>query len=99
MKKTIYERAVEKWGIASQLDMVVEECAELIKAVIKAKRHINGNSPLEVAEEIADVEVMIKQLECIFEGSIAGSPFYRDYIEHRKKEKLKRIENILKNDG
>jgi len=30
----IYENAIEKWGIPLQEDMIIEECAELIQAII-----------------------------------------------------------------
>lgn len=37
-QKTIVYQAIKKYGIKNQLDMVVEECAELIQAINKIKR-------------------------------------------------------------
>jgi hypothetical protein len=34
-KKQIYKKALIVWGRTSQMDMLVEECAELIKAMQK----------------------------------------------------------------
>lgn len=75
----ILEKAVQKFGTANQLDMVVEECAELIQAINKLKRSglINyvitkpnkGMSIKDVnvynnlCSEVADVKIMIAQLE------------------------------------
>lgn len=42
-----------------QCDQAVEECSELIQAIQKNKRNGSGN----ITEEIADVKIMIAQLE------------------------------------
>ena len=34
----LMKQAVVKWGVASQLDMVIEECAELIDVIQKSRR-------------------------------------------------------------
>lgn len=50
------DRAVERWGLAPQLDQLVEESAELIVAVNHWRR---GRVELgEVIEELADVVVV-----------------------------------------
>lgn len=36
--KEVFEKAIKQFGVANQLEMVVEECAELIQAINKAKR-------------------------------------------------------------
>lgn len=56
--------AVEKFGPKSQIDMAIEECAELINALCKLRRERVG--PIDVVTEIADVEIMCKQLEYMF---------------------------------
>ena len=35
-------KAIAKWGRTSQIDMLQEECAELIVAINKYKRNHNG---------------------------------------------------------
>lgn len=75
----VIEKAVCKYGNVNQLDMVVEECAELIQAINKLKRSglINyvitkPNSGMSIknvnvynnlCSEVADVKIMIAQLE------------------------------------
>lgn len=97
MDKTIYEKAIEKWGVESQLNMAKEECAELIVALCKVSRTNNGCTAHEVASEIADVEIMIEQLEYIFDDSMPGGTF-REYVEHTKKEKRAKLEKLVNED-
>ena len=60
----IYEEAIQTFGREKQLDMVVEECAELIQAIQKYKRDHNKTENL--IEEMVDVEIMLNQLKYIF---------------------------------
>lgn len=60
----LYVDVVEAWGTLFQLDMTIEECSELIKAIQKFKRNEPGVGDVStkvvyaMAEEVADVEVM-----------------------------------------
>lgn len=58
--------AINKWGETAQLDMVVEECSELIKAVQKYKRKKDRPQVENLIEETVDVLIMIEQLKIIF---------------------------------
>lgn len=58
---TVCTAAIKHWGVISQLLMVVEELSELQQAVCKFYR----GKPHNVAEEIADVKIMLRQLEFI----------------------------------
>ncbi len=60
----IYGRAINEWGISAQLDMVTEECAELIKAINKYKR--GKGTKEELIEECVDVELMLNQMKEYF---------------------------------
>lgn len=68
----LYEDAVEKFGEEAQLLMAVEEMSELQKAILKYLRFRNFAQGREedvmqaIAEERADVEIMLNQLEVIF---------------------------------
>ncbi len=53
----MYEQAVELWGEPYQIDLLIEECAELIEAVVKER--CPGEA---VAEGVADVEIMLAQI-------------------------------------
>ena len=57
----ILEKAVEKYG-EKQLDQAQEELAELIVAISKYKRNAHKLTIANVIEEIADVNIMIKQV-------------------------------------
>lgn len=63
----IYRDAVEAWGFGPQVDMMIEECGELIVALSHWKRGRAHNIP----EELADVEIMLDQMRYIFgEGAV-----------------------------
>lgn len=82
MEQTVYQRAIEKWGPDFQIDMAIEECAELILAL---RHYGRGRAHIaDVQNEIADVEIMIEQLKIIFGNTIAY-----------KELKLKRLEKRL----
>ena len=59
---------VETYGSDNQEDMAIEECSELIKAILKFRRSNAKNSDLRdaVIDEIADVQIMLTQLGIIF---------------------------------
>lgn len=60
----LYKDAISKWGIITQLWMVVEECSELSNAIAKYKRGRNNES--DVIEELADVSIMVDQMSLYF---------------------------------
>lgn len=56
--------SLQKWGQDAQLDMVIEECAELTKAIVKLKRCYvtavqNRRMSMDVVEEAVDVSIML----------------------------------------
>lgn len=59
---------VETYGSDKQEDMAIEECPELIKAILKFRRSNAKDSDLRdaVIDEIADVQIMLTQLGIIF---------------------------------
>lgn len=85
--KTIYERALERWGIDSQVKVCIEELAELIQVLAKFGRKRNGSIKDNIAEEIADVELMMEQMKVAFE--------IREDVEGWKHEKIERLEGFL----
>ncbi|WP_018249834.1 nucleoside triphosphate pyrophosphohydrolase family protein [Orenia marismortui] len=88
-KNDLYQKAIDKWGIESQLLQVVEECSELNKAIIK---HVNrdGDFLKNIIEEAADVEIMLEQLRVMTNDGIP--------IDKVKKKKLDRLEKLLRGD-
>lgn len=66
--KTMHDMAkdvVRRYGRKKQLDIIQEECAELITAISHYKRG-RKDAIEEVVEETADVAFMIHQLKNIF---------------------------------
>jgi len=78
----VFLEAVELWGVDAQIDMMIEGCAELIHALQKRKRGRSDN----VAEELADVEIMCEQMRFIY-----GS----DKIDYAKMLKLERLHCLI----
>jgi len=76
----LYKKAIFLWGMDSQIDMMIEECAEAIHALQKLKR--DRISVDDVAFELADVEIMCGQMRVVFGDRI---------IDKCKKIKLKRL--------
>ena len=85
----MYIRAVDKWGFLAQLNMVVEECAELIHAIQKMKR--GEDNYIAVTEEAVDVEIMLGQLRYMVDNDNCWSEI--------RTMKLERLEERLKKGG
>ena len=60
----ICRQALELYGSRSQIDMCIEECAELINALEKYRR--GRNTKADVITEIADVQIMCEQMQELF---------------------------------
>lgn len=85
---TILENAIDTFGVSSQIDMAVEECLELVDALMKYQRGRVGVQ--EVVTEIADVQIMCAQLEIIFGGS-------SKIVEMERMRKMDRLRQRLEN--
>jgi NTP pyrophosphatase (non-canonical NTP hydrolase) len=95
-EKDIYIKAISKHGVHNQLDMVIEECAELIQEINKLKRNNFSEKNLyQITGEIVDVEIMLSQLKIILER-LLGYSDYKDLLKKVKYKKLKRLNNLLK---
>lgn len=91
-KAIIYAKCTELWGVNTQVDMCIEEMAELTQALCKAKRNKRPVGWLtSVLEEIADVSIMLEQMISIFEGDIA--------IPKEIGRKLERLERRIENEN
>ncbi len=66
VRKVVYEEAIKTFGTVSQIWMAVEEMSELTKELAKGQRP-NGTSAAALADEIADVTIMMEQLGILFE--------------------------------
>ncbi|MTI49473.1 MAG: hypothetical protein FH761_16695 [Firmicutes bacterium] len=86
MMTTVYQKAINKWGEPLQKAMAIEEMAELTQAIIKDLRGITNNAE----EEIADVKIMIRQLEEMYD---------KELIKEWEESKLDRLEQMLSKEG
>ena len=87
----ILKGAIDTFGTGAQIDMAVEECSELINALMKLRR--SRVVVQDVVTEIADVQIMCAQLELIF----AGDSKLVDAERLRKMDRLRgRIELFKK---
>lgn len=95
-EKSILQKAIETYGVNAQIDVAVEEMAELTKALMKDRRNctfgkgsfgvlVSGRA--SVADGIADVLIMLEQLQMIFSSEY--------HVERIKKEKIQQLENRL----
>ena len=73
---TAPKRAIEKWRKEAQIRQCMEECAELIQALNKYLRaegskdiYLTEEAMVHARKEIADVSVMLDQMEEIFGDS------------------------------
>ena len=98
-EKAIWKKALLIKGEASQIDILLEELAELIQAVIKYKRSVMYKKDinidekqiiLNIAEEIADVEIMLNQMKFNFSFEKQVKTFY-DFKFKRFKDRLNKI--------
>lgn len=97
--KTLYNWAWKHWGSDAQIDVLIEEMAELTQALLKSRR--NGVVfSLSVLEEFADVEICMGQIKQKIVEIGSGTP-----LEIIKDKKLERLKNRLiadaeeKNEG
>lgn len=87
-ERRLFKQTIEKWGIDAQGMMAIEEMAELTKALCKVKRKgytYTAESILPLYEELADVRLMLDQLDYIFNFSDVSI----------RQQKLARLEALL----
>lgn len=86
--------AIEVFGVDAQLDMAVEEAAELIDVICKAKR---GRVPLKnVMEELADVYIMLVQLYVVYAEFVGDGEAYNE-VKKQIDTKISRLKGLITN--
>ncbi len=73
----IFKTAIKAFGSEAQEKVAIEECAELIQAILHKQRGRVHNVP----EEIADVEIMLEQLKIINNCATEVADIRRHKIE------------------
>lgn len=82
----IFRAALEAFGAEPQVMMAIEEMSELTKELCKNGR--GQENTTHIAEEIADVEIMLQQMEILFD--CAGQ------VEKFRRYKLNRLAGRIK---
>ena len=82
---TIYRAALDTFGTEAQTKMLFEEMGELMSAICK---HSRGRDEVaHIAEEIADVHIMLDQMAVLFDCEAE--------VERMKRYKLRRMEQRI----
>lgn len=84
-ERELCAKAIEAFGRFSQILVLFEELSELQQAVCK---HLRGQDAANIAEEIADVEIVLNQAKIMFNVEEA--------VEKQKSYKLQRLEKMIK---
>ena len=89
--------AIYAFGENAQIDMALEEMSELTKALLKYRRYFGTDETSQrlkdVREEIADVYIMLAQLEILF---YSGPVFEGDKtLQDRIDQKLDRLKDLI----
>lgn len=84
---SILKQAIEFYGPDMQLNVCIEELSELIKELCKYKRG-QGNER-NIAEEMADVKIILNELAIIFDNLPAVHEFAEIKL-NRLKERIER---------
>lgn len=80
--------ALEAFGAEAQMVMAIEEMSELTKELCKHRR--DRDNVEAIAEEIADVEIMLRQMVILFDCAGQVEPFRRYKLE-RLAERIKKV--------
>jgi len=89
-KEDLYKAAIKHWGEELQYGMLSEEVGELLVAINKFRRgHVLKGT---VAEEMADVLIMMEQIQVLLEID-------NDLLKAYYLRKQKKLEKMLKEEG
>lgn len=99
--RALYERAIAHFGEITQIVKAMEEAGELVQAVAKylcmadlpmsdAEAEYAKRTKDHLAEEIADVRIMLDQLEMIADC--------HDQVDRWKWKKIKRLRERIEED-
>jgi len=84
-KIVLFEIMVDRYGMPAQEDQAIEEMAELIKAIIKYRKDKSDENGFDLIDEIADVKILIEQLELMHKISSLVEERIDFKLERQKK--------------
>ena len=79
----ILKKALQHYGANSQRIVAIEEMSELTKELCKVSR--GEENAAHIAEEIADVRIMLDQLEIMFDCAGAAAAYQAAKVERLRK--------------
>ena len=89
MRRPVYEAALSRYGVYSQLWKAIEEMSELTNEI--AKDHAGGSTQEALIDEIADVTIMMEQLRLIYDVNEA--------VQERIDFKMRRLAQRIGYEG
>ena len=91
-ERKIFCAALRRYGAQAQITMVFEEMAELQDVLCKFLRgRVDGATLANIAEEIADVGIMLDQMAVEFE--------VEDAVTEQRVFKVQRLRERIEEDG
>lgn len=91
MERKTFCAALSRYGAQTQITMVFEEMAELQDVLCKFLRgRVDGDTLANIAEEIADVGIMLDQMAIEFE--------VEDAVAEQRSYKVRRLRERMGND-
>ena len=88
-ESAVLSEALDTYGSALQIVVTMEEMSELQKELCK---YLRGKySPASIAEEIADVEIMLEQMKMLF--------CCADDVRNERRGKVERLKGRLDEHG
>lgn len=87
--REVLQEAIDLYGTEVQLIIALEEMSELQKEICKWFR--GKRDPEAIADELADVEIMLEQVKMIFD--------IESKVYDHKEQKVKRLWNRLHGEG
>ena len=92
MERRTFCAALSSYGAQAQITMVFEEMAELQDVLCKFLRgRVDGDTLANIAEEIADVGIMLDQMAIEFE--------VEDAVSELRAFKVRRLRERIEKDG
>ena len=89
IRNKLYDKAIKKYTKHLQVLVAIEEMSELIQVLIHSCRKDREVLVRDIVTEIADVKIMMEQLEIMFSSS--------EFIDEEMTKKMLRLESSLNN--
>lgn len=93
-QEEIFKKSIKIYGKDAQCRQAMEECAELIQAINKCLRYPDdGFKVSNLIEEIADVKIMLFQLQEIFEINNSTIDYFINFKADRENKRIAKLTN------